>query len=71
MVRRKYYKKKRSEDFWISIITAPFLLYIFLLIIKSLCASNKDFCFGGYLIWFVALAGYILYLIEGVRRRYG
>jgi hypothetical protein len=64
-------RKKRSEDFWVSVISAPFLLYIFYMIVRSLCSSNKDFCFLGYVIWIVTLIGYIVYVVEGVRRKYG
>jgi len=71
MAKRKYYKRKSSDDFWVSIIVAPFLLYVLLLIIKSLCSSNRDLCFLYYIIWFIALIGYIYYLVEGVRKKYG
>jgi hypothetical protein len=64
-------RTKRSEDFWVSVMTAPFLLYVFYLIVKALCSLDKNFCFIGYTIWFIALIGYIYYVFEGVRRRYG
>ena len=64
-------RRKSSEDFWVSVIATPFLLYIFLLIIKSLCSADNNFCFWGYIFWIIAVIGYIVYVIEGVRRKYG
>lgn len=63
--------KRSNEDFWVSVVTGPFLLYILYLIIKSLSATSKDFAIMGFAIFGIAVTGYIFYVFKGVKRRYG
>ncbi|MDP1729520.1 MAG: hypothetical protein Q8L27_04935 [archaeon] len=62
---------KRNEDFLVSALTAPFLVYILFLVVRELSAANNDIAFWAYAIWFIFLVAVIYYVVEGVRRRYG